>query len=202
MKQIVLASNNSAKAEEVRSLLAKLPLEILNQSDFRISAAEETGLTFVENAIIKARHVAVHSGLASIADDSGLEVDALDGAPGVFSARYAGAGATDQANNAKLLTALQAVPNADRGARFHCVVVYLRHAWDPTPLICAGAWQGRILTAPRGDNGFGYDPLFYVPSHRCTSAEVSPAVKNRISHRAQALRRLARQLSRMPTLFL
>jgi XTP/dITP diphosphohydrolase len=202
MKQIVLASNNSAKAEEVRSLLAKLPLEILNQSDFRISAAEETGLTFVENAIIKARNVAVHSGLASIADDSGLEVDALDGAPGVFSARYAGAGATDQANNAKLLTALQAVPNADRGARFHCVVVYLRHAWDPTPLICAGAWRGRILTAPRGNNGFGYDPLFYVPSHRCTSAEVSPAVKNRISHRAQALRRLARQLSRMPTLFL
>lgn len=196
MQRIVLASNNAAKVEELRALLVGLPLEIITQAELQMPSVEETAQTFVENAILKARHAATFSGQAAIADDSGLEVDALSSAPGVFSARYAGTDATDAANNSKLLTALRGVPEKQRNARFQCVVVYLRHALDPMPLICTGTWHGRILYAPRGTNGFGYDPLFYVPSHRCASAELPPAIKNRISHRARALRRLTRLLKR------
>jgi XTP/dITP diphosphohydrolase len=194
MQRIVLASNNAAKAEELRALLVGLPLEIITQAELQMPSVEETAQTFVENAILKARHAATFSGQAAIADDSGLEVDALSSAPGVFSARYAGTDATDAANNSKLLTALRGVPEKQRNARFQCVVVYLRHALDPMPLICTGTWHGRILYAPRGTNGFGYDPLFYVPSHRRASAELPSAIKNRISHRARALRRLTRLL--------
>ncbi|HEX2237474.1 MAG TPA: RdgB/HAM1 family non-canonical purine NTP pyrophosphatase [Gammaproteobacteria bacterium] len=196
MQRIVLASNNAAKAEELRALLVGLPLEIITQAELQMPSVEETAQTFVENAILKARHATTFSGQAAIADDSGLEVDALSSAPGIFSARYAGTDATDAANNSKLLTALRGVPEKQRNARFQCVVVYLRHALDPMPLICTGTWHGRILYAPRGTNGFGYDPLFYVPSHRCASAELPPAIKNRISHRARALRRLTRLLKR------
>ncbi len=187
-----------AKLEELRALLAGLPFEIATQSEYGVPAAEETALTFVENAIIKARNAAENSGLPAIADDSGIEVDALDGAPGVYSARYAGAEATDASNNAKLLAALEGTPDDQRGARFVCVAVYMRHARDPMPRICAGTWPGRILNEPRGMYGFGYDPLFYVPTHHCASAELPPDIKNQISHRARALRQLARVLRRMP----
>lgn len=196
MERIVLASNNAAKLEELRAILGKFPFEIINQTECQVPSAEETGWTFVENAILKARNAAMHSGLPAIADDSGLNVDALAGAPGVRSARYAGPYATDARNNAKLLTALKRVPAIDRGARFQCVVVYLRHAQDAAPLICGGTWRGRILRVARGDSGFGYDPLFLVPDRECTAAELPSSVKNRISHRARALRRLARVLRR------
>ena len=156
--------------------------------------AEETGLTFVENAILKARNAAQHTGLPAIADDSGLEVDALAGAPGIYSARYAGAGATDLENLEKLLDALADVPEENRSARFQCLMVYMRHADDPTPLICQGSWEGRILTAARGSNGFGYDPVFYVPTHNCASAELAADIKNSLSHRGQALRQLVAAL--------
>ena len=157
--------------------------------------AEETGLTFVENAILKARNAALHSGLAAIADDSGIEVDALRGAPGIYSARYAGPGASDQANLEKLLDALKDVPQQQRSARFQCLMVYLRHAEDPTPIICQGTWEGLIAREPAGDNGFGYDPVFWVPSHGCTSAQLPPQEKNRLSHRGQALHKLLAALS-------
>jgi len=195
VKRIVLASNNGSKLRELSALLEDLPFELVNQSEFGVPAVEETGLTFVENAILKARHAAAHTGLAAIADDSGLEVDALDGAPGVYSARYAGANASDADNNTKLLAALENVPDERRGARFRCAGVYLRHALDPAPIIGEGAWEGGILHIPRGTNGFGYDPLFYDPIHDCALAELPPAVKNRGSHRGRALRRLARLLS-------
>jgi XTP/dITP diphosphohydrolase len=195
MKKIVLASSNSGKIHEIQALLAHLEIEILPQSLFFQEEAEETGLCFVENAIIKARHAARLSGLPAIADDSGLEVDALNGAPGVFSARYAGEGASDLANNLKLLDELAGVPDAQRAARFRCVAVYLRHALDPSPCIAEGVWEGRILEAARGAQGFGYDPLFFVPGMGCASAELEPAVKNQLSHRGQALRGLARRLS-------
>lgn len=189
-QRIVLASNNPGKAREVGQLLADRHVEVLPQSAFNVPEAEETGLTFVENAIIKARQAAQHSGLPAIADDSGLEVDALNGAPGIYSARYAGPGCTDADNNAKLLEVLADVPEEERGARFQCVMVYLRHAEDPTPLICQGTWEGRILSAPQGDNGFGYDPLFLVPEQGRSSAELAAAVKNSLSHRGKALRAL------------
>jgi XTP/dITP diphosphohydrolase len=187
---IVLASNNSGKVREFTQLLADAHLNIVPQSSFGITDVAETGLTFVENALIKARHAAQYSGLAALADDSGIEVDALSGAPGIYSARYAGTDATDEANVIKLLADLEGVAADERTARFHCVLVYLRHAADPTPLICHGIWEGQILTAPRGDNGFGYDPIFWVPTHDCSSAELAPAVKNQLSHRGQALRQL------------
>lgn len=195
-QRIVLASNNRAKTEELAALLANLPVELVSQAEFKIPAAKETGLTFVENAILKARHAAAHTGLPAIADDSGLEVDALRGAPGVYSARYAGADASEGDNNAKLLAALANVADTKRGARFRCVVVYLRHAKDPAPIIGEGVWEGKILRASRGQRGFGYDPLFYVPTHHCASAELSAAIKNRISHRGRALRRLVRLIRR------
>jgi XTP/dITP diphosphohydrolase len=197
MKRVVLASNNQAKVAELRAMLTGVPFEIVAQSEFDILPIEETGLTFVENAILKARNASTHSGLPAIADDSGLEVDALGGAPGVYSARYAGAEASDASNNVKLLSALKNIPDIERSARFQCVVVYLRHACDSRPLVYAGTWAGRILPAPQGSSGFGYDPLFYVPTHRCASAELPPDTKNRISHRARALRGLARGLRRM-----
>jgi len=191
---IVLASNNAGKVREIGELLADAAIRVAPQGDYGVPEAEENGLSFVENAILKARNAARHSGLPAIADDSGIEVDALNGAPGIYSARYAGVGASDSANCAKLLHALQSVPASRRGARFQCVMVYMRHAEDPTPLVCQGTWEGRILTAPRGENGFGYDPLFLVPSHGCTAAELDSATKNAISHRGQALRRLQRLL--------
>ncbi len=193
-ESIVLASNNPGKVREIAQLLAGARIRIVPQAEHGVPEAEETGLTFVENAIIKARQAAGYSGLGAIADDSGLEVDALQGAPGIYSARYAGAGASDEENLAKLLQDLEGRPEKERTARFQCVLVYLRHAADPTPLICQGTWEGRILERPRGQNGFGYDPIFFVPTHACSSAELDPDTKNRLSHRGQALRQLRRLL--------
>jgi XTP/dITP diphosphohydrolase len=193
--QIVLASNNAGKLREIGQLLAGVGIAVQPQRAFDIDDADETGLSFVENAILKARHASTGSGLAAIADDSGLEVDALDGAPGIYSARYAGPNTDDGANNDKLLAALADTPDAQRTARFRCVMAYMRHPQDPTPLICIGTWEGLILREPRGENGFGYDPLFFVPTHNCSSAELPPSVKNALSHRGQALRELVAQLT-------
>ena len=190
MKNIVLASSNPGKVREINQLLAELDMHVVPQGDYGVTDAEETGLTFVENAILKARNAAAHTGLPAIADDSGIEVDALKGAPGIYSARYAGTGATDQENLQRLLEALRNVPETERTARFQCLMVYMRHGEDPTPLICQGTWEGRILLEPRGDNGFGYDPVFHVPTHNCSSAELEPEVKHSLSHRGQALRLL------------
>ena len=190
MKDIVLASSNQGKVREINQVLAGLGVMVRPQGEFNVIDAEETGLTFVENAILKARNAAQHTGLPAIADDSGLEVDALDGAPGIYSARFDGAGASDQANLEKLLDALRDTPEEKRTARFQCLMVYMRHAKDPTPLICQGSWEGRILTTARGNNGFGYDPVFYVPTHDCSSAELPAETKNQLSHRGQALRKL------------
>ncbi len=189
-KKIVLASGNRGKVREIGTLLADLNFEVVPQSDFDITEAEETALTFVENAIIKARHAAHLTGLAAIADDSGLEVDALNGAPGIYSSRFAGADATDQQNLEKLLIDLKETQTAERTARFQCVIAYLEHEADPTPIICQGSWEGRILFESHGTNGFGYDPVFYVPDHNCTSAELLPEVKNGLSHRGKALQKL------------
>jgi len=189
-KTIVLASSNAGKVREFSQLLGGLQLAVVPQSQFNVADADETGLTFVENAILKARNAAQHTRLPAIADDSGLEVDALHGAPGIYSARYAGPKASDSENLEKLLGMLNDVPEAQRGARFQCVLVYLRHALDPTPLICQGTWEGRILTHPRGANGFGYDPVFFVPTHQCSAAELPPELKNSLSNRGQALRQL------------
>jgi XTP/dITP diphosphohydrolase len=195
MTTIVLASNNPGKVREFNELLAGHHIEVVPQSKYLVPDVEETGLTFVENAIIKARNAALHTGLSAIADDSGIEVDALNGAPGIYSARYAGKQADDRANLDKLLLDLIDVPEAERSARFQCLMVYMRHANDPTPLIFQGTWEGRILFAPRGANGFGYDPVFYVPTHDCSSAELPPEIKNALSHRGQALRKLVAALS-------
>lgn len=194
MKKIVLASNNKGKVREINQILSDLDIEVVPQSEFDIPEAEETGLSFVENAIIKARHAAELSGLPAIADDSGIEVDALSGQPGIYSARYAGVGASDEANLQKLLQELKDVPAEKRTARFQCLMVYMQHATDPTPLICQGTWEGIITEAPEGDNGFGYDPVFYVPNHHCTSAQLSAETKNALSHRGQALKLLLERL--------
>ena len=196
--RIVLASNNPGKLREIDQLLAAAGMHVEPQQRFGIGEADETGLSFVENAILKARHAAAGSGLPAIADDSGIEVDALDGAPGIYSARFAGPGADDAANNAKLLAALADVPDAERTARYQCVMAYLRHPRDPTPLICVGTWEGRILRDYRGSNGFGYDPLFFVPTHACSAAELDPDTKNALSHRGQALRALVARLTNGP----
>ncbi|MCG6862594.1 MAG: RdgB/HAM1 family non-canonical purine NTP pyrophosphatase [Chromatiaceae bacterium] len=193
-ESIVLASNNIGKVREINELLKTERIRVLPQGELGVPETEETGLTFVENAIIKARGAARHSGLAAIADDSGIEVDALNGAPGIYSARFAGVGASDSENLEKLLEALRGVPQDERTARFQCLMVYLRHSEDPTPLICQGTWEGRILLTPRGENGFGYDPVFYVPGEDCSAAELPAATKNRLSHRGQALRALVRCL--------
>lgn len=194
-EKIVLASNNAGKVREINELLAEQEIQVVPQREYGIQEIEETGLTFVENAILKARNAARHSGLPAIADDSGIEVDALHGAPGIYSARFAGTGCSDPDNNRKLLEELLGVPEAGRSARFQCLMVYMRHADDPTPIICQGTWEGRILLQPEGDNGFGYDPLFFVPGENCSSAQLNPARKNRLSHRGQALRKLLAALS-------
>jgi XTP/dITP diphosphohydrolase len=186
-QKIVLASGNAGKLREFQQLLAGCGFDVVPQSAYQVDNADETGLTFVENAIIKARHACHHTGLPAIADDSGLEVDALNGRPGIYSARYAGNGASDGDNNAKLLQELHAVPEAQRTARYHCVLAFMRHAEDPTPLLCHGSWEGRILTAARGQGGFGYDPLFFVPTHGCAAAELDKDEKNCISHRGMAM---------------
>jgi XTP/dITP diphosphohydrolase len=193
--RIVLASGNRGKLAEIRALLADTGIELVPQSHWEIPEADETGTTFVENAIIKARHAATHAGLPAIADDSGLEVDALGGAPGVRSARFAGPEADDAANNRLLLERLAGRPAAERGARFRCVMVYLPAADSPAPLIREATWEGRIAEAPRGDQGFGYDPLFLPEDEDGTAAELAPAVKNRLSHRGQALRALVQALA-------
>jgi len=194
MSEIVMASGNKGKLRELQAILAAYDVTLLPQSDFDIEEAEETGLSFVENALIKARHACLATGLPAIADDSGIEVDALDGEPGIYSARYAGvSGPTaDAENNALLLAELEQVPELDRTARFQCVIVFMRHHLDAMPLICQGTWEGRILFAESGGNGFGYDPLFYVPTHQCASAELDPEIKNLISHRGQALQQLVK----------
>jgi XTP/dITP diphosphohydrolase len=183
-QSVVLASGNAGKLRELGEVLAPLGVTLTPQSEFNVPEVDENGLSFVENAILKARAASEHSGLPAIADDSGLEVDFLSGAPGIYSARYSGAG--DAANNALLLKELGDTPEAQRSARFQCVLVYMRHATDPTPLVCQASWEGFILFEPRGDHGFGYDPLFYVPEHQCSSAELPRELKNRISHRARA----------------
>jgi XTP/dITP diphosphohydrolase len=195
-ERVVLATGNKGKVKEFGELLTERRIQVVPQSDFAVPDVDETGLTFVENAILKARNAAAHTGLPAIADDSGLEVDHLNGAPGIYSARYAGPAGDSAANNARLLQALAGVPEDRRGARFQCLLVYLRHTDDPTPLICQGTWEGSILQAPRGDAGFGYDPLFLVPGDDCSAAELSAERKNALSHRGQALRCLLAALSR------
>lgn len=195
--RIVIATGNAGKWKEIQTLLAPLGLDVVRQTELNVPDADETGLSFVENAILKARHAALHTGLPAIADDSGLEVDALGGAPGIYSARYAGVGASDEDNNRKLLAELHELGEHEPVARFQCVVVFMRHAADPVPLIAQGTWEGRVIASPKGSGGFGYDPLFFVPSEGCTSAELSPERKNRLSHRGQALARLA-ALLKMP----
>ena len=200
MQKIVLASGNQGKLIELQTILSANNVELIPQAYFNISEVEETGLSFVENALIKARHACVKTGLPCIADDSGIEVDALDGEPGIYSARYSNTygSSADADNNAKLLQELEQVPDLDRTARFQCVIVFLRHEKDPMPLICQGSWKGRIMFKEIGENGFGYDSLFYVPTHQCTSAELQPEIKNSLSHRGQALRQLLKCWQDLP----
>lgn len=192
--KVVIATGNRGKLAELQAMLAPLAIDAVPQSDFDVPEAEETGLSFVENALIKARNAARHTGMAAIADDSGLEVDALNGAPGIHSARYADRHGDDAANNRKLLDALADVPPEQWTARFQCVAVFMRHAEDPVPLIAQGTWEGYVIDEPRGDNGFGYDPLFFVPELACTSAQLPPETKNVLSHRGLALATLCAML--------
>jgi XTP/dITP diphosphohydrolase len=192
--KIVLATGNPGKVRELSRLLEGTGIEVMPQTAFGVPDAEETGLSFVENAVIKARNAAAHTGLPAMADDSGIEVDALNGAPGIYSARYAGPGCDDDANNRKLLEALKDVPEEQRTARFHCVIAYLRHGEDPSPIITEGVLEGRVTFAPRGAGGFGYDVIFELPDRGVTTAELDPEEKNRISHRGQALSRMLARL--------
>lgn len=194
LTKLVLASHNHSKLTELQKMLGS-SIELHSVAEFSLVEPEETGLSFIENAILKARYAAKVSGLPALADDSGLAVDILQGAPGIYSARYAGNSGDDQANNAKLLAALANVPEAKRTAQFICTLALVRHASDPMPIICEGIWSGRILTAPRGANGFGYDPLFWVEEKQCASAELTPAIKNQISHRAKAMALLKQRLA-------
>ena len=194
MQKVVLATGNAGKVRELASLLNDFGLDVVAQTELGVESAEETGLTFIENAIIKARHAAQVTGLPAIADDSGLAVDALGGAPGIYSARFAGIDATDQQNLDKLLVELQDIPDSERQAQFHCVLVYMRHADDPTPLVCHGSWQGTIARAPAGSGGFGYDPIFVVPEAGKTAAELTADEKRAASHRGQALKLLLEAL--------
>jgi XTP/dITP diphosphohydrolase len=187
INKIVLASGNAGKVREINKLFSSSGIEVIPQSDFNVTEVPETGTTFVENAIIKARHAAEQTGLPAISDDSGIEVDALDARPGVYSARYAGKNANDTDNNNKMLEELKGIPEAERTARYWCLLVFMRSHTDPVPIITQGSWEGRILEAPRGNGGFGYDPLFYVPTHQCSGGELPLDVKNTISHRAIAL---------------
>ena len=194
MKQLVLASGNPGKLRELAVILDDLGYQLHAQSEFDVPEVAETGTTFVENAIIKARHAAALTGLPALADDSGIEVDALDGAPGVYSARFAGPEADDTANNALLVDKLRAVPPAQRNARYRAMIVFMRHAADPSPLICEGSWEGMIQLQAVGTGGFGYDPYFFLPDQGCTSAQLSASEKNRLSHRGAALDMLKRKL--------
>lgn len=193
-QKLVLASGNKGKLKEFGQVLAPLGFEVVPQSDFNVPEVDETGLTFVENALLKAREASRVSGLPAMADDSGIEVDALNGAPGIYSARFSGPGATDQKNNDKLLQELSGLSEQERSARYWCVLVYLRHADDPTPIIAQGSWEGRILEAPQGDGGFGYDPLFWVESEGSAAAQLAPEQKNKLSHRGKATLDLVAQL--------
>ncbi|PIE01143.1 MAG: non-canonical purine NTP pyrophosphatase, RdgB/HAM1 family [Thiothrix nivea] len=192
--RLVLASGNAGKLREFSALLADFGWEIISQDELGVAEAEETGLSFVENAILKARNAAAQTGLPALADDSGIVVDVLHGQPGIYSARFAGTPGDSAANNAKLLTELEGIPTAQRTARFHCCIVLVRDAADPVPLIAEADWEGSILEQPAGKQGFGYDPLFYVPTHDCSAAELNAAEKNRISHRGQALQKLVELL--------
>ena len=194
MEKVVLATGNKKKVEELNALLADVNYTVVPQSEFNVESVPETGTTFVENAIIKARHAARITGLPAIADDSGIEVDALLGRPGVYSARYAGEDASDQDNLEKLLEEMTGVPPVLRSARYWCVLVYMRHADDPTPIICQASWEGSLTTEPKGENGFGYDPIFNVPEMGCTAAELDPATKNSLSHLGKVLAQLAKAL--------
>ena len=191
-KRIVLATGNAGKLKEIRHVFSGLDMDIVAQSEFNIPEAVEDGLSFVENAIIKARHAAAHSGLPALSDDSGIEVDALNGEPGIHSARYAG---DDESNIQRLLRELAGVPEQKRTARFQCVMVYLRHANDPVPLIAQGAWEGKILETPQGAGGFGYDPVFFVSERGCSAAELTAEDKNLLSHRGKALRQMLELLA-------
>jgi len=193
-QRLVLASGNKGKLKEFGQVLAPLGFEVVPQSEFNVPEVDETGLTFVENALLKAREASRVSGLPAMADDSGIEVDALNGAPGIYSARFSGPGATDQKNNDKLLQELSGLSEQERTARYWCVLVYLRHADDPTPIIAQGSWEGRILEAPQGDGGFGYDPLFWVENEGCAAAQLTPEQKNKLSHRGKATLDLVAQL--------
>lgn len=194
MLKVVLASSNKGKIREFQEIFADLPIELIPQTELNIPDIEETGLTFVENAVLKARHASKLAGMPAIADDSGLVVDALDGQPGVKSARYAGENADDEARINKLLKAMETVEDMDRSASFHCVTVLLENESDPAPLLCEGVWDGYILREPVGESGFGYDPVFYVTTHDCSAAELESDEKNEISHRGQALEQLAEAL--------
>jgi len=195
---IVIATGNKGKLKEINEVIKPLGYNGIAQKAFDVPEPEETGLTFVENALIKARNASLITGRPALADDSGLEVDALKGQPGIYSSRYAGINATDSDNVIKLLDALSDLPESKRSARFQCVMVYLRHAEDPTPLICQGTWEGTIALQPGGENGFGYDPVFYVPSDNCVAAELPSERKNNLSHRGQALKMLMSSLERSP----
>lgn len=188
--RIVLASNNLGKLKEIRKILQNSPYKILPQIELQVPEIEETGVTFIENALLKARNASKYSNLAALADDSGLVIDALQGAPGVYSARYAGKNTSSKENIAKVLSALEGVPAEKRSARFYCVMVYLRNYLDPVPVIAEGVWEGRILFAAEGTKGFGYDPIFFVPKYNCSAAQLSFELKNSVSHRGQALRKL------------
>jgi XTP/dITP diphosphohydrolase len=194
MTQWVIASSNAGKLKEFNSLLTPLSIDLVTQQSLDITAADETGLTFLENALIKARHASKASGLPALADDSGLCVNALDGAPGIYTARYAGVGASNTDNINKLLLAMKDIPKDKRQAHFYCVLVLMQHEKDPAPLVSIGQWSGEILFEPEGHLGFGYDPIFYCPKQKSASACLEPDIKNQISHRAQALNQLITQL--------
>ena len=194
-KRLVIATGNAGKLREFRSLLAGLPFELTSSAELKLPSPEETGATFLANALLKARHAATLSGSAAVADDSGLEADALNGAPGIYSARFAGAGADDGANNAKLLRALAGLPMEQRRARYRCALVFIENAMDAAPLIAEAEWRGYILDTPRGAGGFGYDPYFWLPELNQTAAELPPAEKNQLSHRGKAMRALREQLA-------
>ena len=193
-RRVVLASNNLGKLREIAGILTECTIELVPQSDFDAPEVAETGSTFVENAILKAKCASQISRLPAIADDSGIEVDVLQGAPGIYSARYAGENASDEENLQLLLDNISKCRAQQPAARFHCVVVYLRNADDSRPVIAEGTWEGYVVSEPKGENGFGYDPVFYVPEYRCTSAELPSDIKNSISHRAKALLKLAKKL--------
>ncbi len=194
--KVTLASSNKGKLAEFQQLLSGLNFDVVPQSEFQVPDAIENGLSFVENAIIKARHASKLTGLPAIADDSGLEVDILNGAPGIYSSRFSGENATDEKNNQRLLSLLQEAEENERTGRFQCLLVYMRRPEDPTPIICQGTWEGLITLSPEGESGFGYDPLFYIPEFGCTSAQLEKTQKNKVSHRGKAMAQLLEKLSR------